>query len=216
MQLTIALEKLKSDGIEIKIGVPTCDQEMGNYVNTQCDETGNCWCVDKITGAEITATRHSQPTFNVCESERRKCAVECSDELTQTCPFGLDLDVSGCPRTSQCRCRNPCDQVECRNGEICLLRWKIILRVKSIAYLRSRDCVEDMCLPVPVCEPNPCSNGEKPVLEARGFSQFACFHNRTRPCPSNYHCLGFDQREIGVCCPPTRRSNLHFHEVLLF
>ncbi|KAI6229091.1 hypothetical protein M3Y99_01149400 [Aphelenchoides fujianensis] len=202
LHMTIAVEKLNNDGIPTRLPNPSCDSQLGNYLPTQCDKDGACWCVDRTTGAEVVGTRHDQPRFDVCETKHRECQVECSDELTLTCPFGLDLDAQGCPRTSQCRCRNPCDQVDCPGDEICLLR--------------SRDCAEDVCLPVPACERNPCDRNERPAQEARGFSQFACLPNATRPCPGGYECTGFDQRQIGVCCPlssaPTHHSVGDDHE----
>ncbi|KAI6180854.1 hypothetical protein M3Y98_00765900 [Aphelenchoides besseyi] len=176
MHMMNAVEKLQNDGVPTRLSVPSCDNQSGNYVATQCDKDGNCWCVDRTTGAEVVASRSEQPRFDVCK-----------DELTLTCPFGLDLDRNGCPKTSQCRCRNPCDFVDCPADEICLLR--------------SRDCAEEVCLPVPICERNPCDRNERPAQEARGFSQFACLLNSTRPCPGGYQCTGFDERQIGICCP---------------
>lgn len=55
-------------------------------------------------------------------AEHRRCPIECGDDLVESCPFGLDLDASGCPKTSQCRCKNPCDLTDCPDGEACLLR----------------------------------------------------------------------------------------------
>ncbi|KAI6206638.1 hypothetical protein M3Y94_00935300 [Aphelenchoides besseyi] len=77
---------------------------------------------------------------------------------------------------------------------------------------RSRDCAEEVCLPVPICERNPCDRNERPAQEARGFSQFACLPNSTRPCPGGYQCTGFDERQIGICCPlssPPTHSDDH-------
>jgi hypothetical protein len=160
-------------------------------INWNSTFSANFWCLRRCVKSFFFTTKIK------ILAEKRKCPVECSEELTVTCPFGLDLDSNGCAKTSQCRCRNPCDQVDCPQNEICLLR--------------SRDCLEEICLPVPGCEPNPCAENERPALEARGFSQFACFHNLTRPCPSQYVCTGYDHRQIGVCCPP-RRPFIHFHE----
>ena len=175
----------------------------GNYVTTQCDKEGNCACVDETTGAELIASRRPQPRGDVCKLERRECSIVCGEELAATCPFGVDLDHNGCPRTSQCRCRNPCDAVDCPAAELCLLRFasareqaqaSAIERERANAsaaffackrkVFRSRDCAEDVCLPVPVserfdvgrfhtppslqvCERNPCANGERPAMETR-------------------------------------------------
>ena len=132
---------------------------------------------------------------------KKNCPINCDDRRT-VCPYGLDLDDYGCPKSSNCRCKNPCDldNVQCPSGHVCLLRPKA--------------CRDQTCLPVPTCkivflfeiyafilgEKNPCINNQRPAVEPRTYTQFTCLENRTQICPTGFYCTGYDEQRVGVCC----------------
>ncbi|CAD5219044.1 unnamed protein product [Bursaphelenchus okinawaensis] len=181
-----AIQKLLSNNIRTTLSSPLCESESGRFMKTQCDDKGYCWCVDKENGIELVGTRQFQPSTDACSGPRRDCIIQCSLDEVNNCPMGLDLNSEGCPKTSQCKCYNPCNQVECPESEVCILRQK--------------ECDDDVCLPVPVCEPSPCKSGY-PLKDASTNTHFSCFNNVSKPCPPSYQCSGLDKHSIGVCCP---------------
>uniref|UniRef100_A0A0M3INW2 Thyroglobulin type-1 domain-containing protein n=1 Tax=Ascaris lumbricoides TaxID=6252 RepID=A0A0M3INW2_ASCLU len=187
IHLRAAILKLKRIGAKVYINRPICDTQTDAFSPVQCDDSGLCWCVDTMTGNEIYATKARLPNsaFNVC-ANKKACAVAC-DDRSGICPFGLETDSEGCSRTATCRCRNPCDSVTCPDGSICLLR--------------PRECSDRLCIPTPSCEPNPCSNEQKPAVETRTFTLFTCVENRTQICPNGFYCTGYDDTNQGICCP---------------
>uniref|UniRef100_A0A915CU01 Uncharacterized protein n=1 Tax=Ditylenchus dipsaci TaxID=166011 RepID=A0A915CU01_9BILA len=156
-----------------------------NYLSNQCDREGYCWCVDKNTGKPISGTRKFQPIGDVC-SNRKRCAIEC-DEVLSACFFGLEVDSDGCPKTSNCLCRSPCDEVQCPSNQLCIMR--------------PRECREQVCLPVPTCEDNPCTNQQRPAVDARSQDHLMCNDDHKDWCPKGFYCTAYDQNRVGVCCP---------------
>uniref|UniRef100_A0A1I8AEE0 Thyroglobulin type-1 domain-containing protein n=1 Tax=Steinernema glaseri TaxID=37863 RepID=A0A1I8AEE0_9BILA len=184
IHLHAAIAMLKRSNIPTSLHKPQCDAHSGLFASTQCDDNNACWCADTVTGNEFHGTRTSQ-AMNVC-TNRKACPISCEDRST-VCPFGLDLNKDGCARDSNCRCRNPCDYVQCPKGFTCLLR--------------PRTCRDQTCLPYPTCERNPCVNNQKPAVEPRTFTQFTCLENRTHICPTGFYCTGYDTLRQGICCP---------------
>uniref|UniRef100_A0AC34RIU7 Uncharacterized protein n=1 Tax=Panagrolaimus sp. JU765 TaxID=591449 RepID=A0AC34RIU7_9BILA len=185
IHMASALETLQERGIRVQIPRPQCDSHSGMYTSTQCDDD-SCWCVDTVTGIEFHGTRSAGRSPNVCTA-RRTCSIQC-DDRQNVCPFGLEINSQGCPKTSNCRCRNPCDQVECGVNEVCLLR-------------PIEDCRDQMCLSVPTCETNVCINRQKPAVEPRTYTQFTCLEDRSQVCPTGFYCTNYDIHRRGICCP---------------
>lgn len=105
-----------------------------------------------------------------------------------SCPFGVQTDIDGCPKTSQCLCKSPCEQVHCLLNEICIMRPK--------------KCQDETCLPVPVCETNPChADNSQPAVDARSLNHLICSENRTDSCPHGFYCTSYDSDRLGLCCP---------------
>ena len=186
LHMQSAIITLQRQHAIIQLHNPQCDPHSGMYNTIQCDEAENCWCVDTVTGIEFYGTKTSGNGVNVCTS-RRACPIQCDDRRT-VCPFGFETNSQGCPRSSNCRCRNPCDQVQCPGTQVCLLR-------------PTSSCRDQNCLPVPTCEDNPCINKQKPAVEPRTYTQFTCLENRTQICPTGFYCTSYDESNIGVCCP---------------
>lgn len=204
-----AILTLHSNGVLTRISLPYCEAESGLFAKVQCDAEGSCWCADRYNGIEIVGTRALHPIHDVCTESRKDCVIQCTLDEVNACPFGLDLNSEGCPKTSQCKCKNPCDYIKCNRDEMCLLRPK--------------SCDESSCLPVPVCkcttspyiviailgESNPCGKGEVPLKEVGGVGHQTCFNNFTRPCPGGHYCSGLDENQLGFCCPVTTTSNFN-------
>uniref|UniRef100_A0A1I7S313 Antileukoproteinase n=1 Tax=Bursaphelenchus xylophilus TaxID=6326 RepID=A0A1I7S313_BURXY len=186
--LSSAIQNLLNRKIKTSLSIPLCDTESGLFLKTQCNQDGHCWCVEKESGIELVGTRQYQPSIDTCAAKRRECPFQCTLDEVNNCPLGLDLNSEGCPKTSQCRCYNPCDSIYCPEDEVCLMR--------------QTNCGLSFCPPVPVCERNPCSNGY-PLKDMSSIAQYNCFENITRPCPSNHICTGFSDINVGVCCPST-------------
>ncbi|TMS37456.1 hypothetical protein L596_004385 [Steinernema carpocapsae] len=183
IHLHMAIDMLKRSSIPTTLHKPQCDARSGMFTSIQCDDSNVCWCADTVTGNEFYGTR-SSGAVNVC-SNRKACPISCDDRST-ICPFGLDTNKDGCARDSNCRCRNPCDSVQCPKDYTCLLR--------------PRTCRDQTCLPYPTCEKNPCVNNQRPAVEPRTFTQFTCLENRTHICPTGFYCTGYDGHQ-GICCP---------------
>ncbi|PAV64551.1 hypothetical protein WR25_01649 isoform B [Diploscapter pachys] len=178
-----AIESFFKVGISVKAIKPLCDESTGNFLSVQCDPFGTCWCVNPISGIEVHGTRTRQAIGqDVCRTPRI-CANHC---LSAICPYGLLTDNFGCPQ-SQCLCRSPCEEIECKTGDICILR--------------RADCGDSAwCLPIPTCEPTPCNIGLRPLVEPKTRQQFSCM-NQGPICPTGFYCTGFDKNALGVCCP---------------
>ncbi|PAV83736.1 hypothetical protein WR25_25120 isoform D [Diploscapter pachys] len=178
-----AIESLFKVGISVKAIKPLCDESTGNFLSVQCDPFGTCWCVNPISGIEVHGTRTRQAIGqDVCRTPRI-CANHC---LSAICPYGLLTDNFGCPQP-QCLCRSPCEEIECKTGDICILR--------------RADCGDSAwCLPIPTCEPTPCNIGMRPLVEPKTRQQFSCM-NKGPICPTGFYCTGFDKNALGVCCP---------------
>ncbi|GLH00224.1 Papilin [Gryllus bimaculatus] len=160
------------EGMALALRSPVC-YNNGSFNATQCsqnkEEPEECWCVDEF-GTEIPKTRSTNVTN--CPALREE--LEC---LGLTCRLGCDygfvMDVeTQCPR---CECRNPCEEVQCMNGEEC--------------QMVEVSCDDIYCPPVPACLPK--KPGQCPYLvpitsgscdyECRGDQ--AC--NGTAKCCSN-------------------------------
>uniref|UniRef100_A0A7E4UXH3 WAP domain-containing protein n=1 Tax=Panagrellus redivivus TaxID=6233 RepID=A0A7E4UXH3_PANRE len=165
---------------------PQCEPTSGMFAATQCSTDGSCWCVDTVTGSEFLGTKTTTPTSDACTSNI-SCTINCDDQRTR-CPFGLETNSQGCPKSSNCQCKNPCNYIQCPANHVCLLR--------PVA-----NCADTSCVPVPTCERNPCVNTQKPAVEPRTYSQFTCLEDKSQICPTGFYCTGYDSNQVGICCP---------------
>ncbi|XP_055903393.1 uncharacterized protein LOC129939416 isoform X2 [Eupeodes corollae] len=169
------------------VRVPRCTK-LGEFEPIQCtnDELGtNCWCVDEY-GFEIPGTRNQTRQSVQC-AEPKNCSVS---NCRMFCESGFERDArSGC---SVCRCRNPCDGLECPNGEVCQIQ-----EVK---------CKNEPCPPIPTCKKgrsieNYCPAGFPLSIEG-SVRPFLCGLEPGKPvCPPMYKCIVESGNDYGVCCP---------------
>lgn len=176
-----AIEELHRRGVH-ELHQPACNQKTGLFVRIQCEASGTCWCADVDTGRPVLGTRRPNSVGqNLCEVNR-KCVNQCSSSV---CPYGPALDNEGCPFVD-CRCYSPCDKVNCKGNEVCVLRVP--------------QCSSKNCIAVPACENSPCSAGDRPVIDPRTKRQFYCKESG-EICPTGFYCTGFDTDGTGLCCP---------------
>ncbi|KAL3097317.1 hypothetical protein niasHT_023536 [Heterodera trifolii] len=208
-----AVLSLDSSHVEHSVPKPNCDPNTGAFSRVQCDNFGFCWCVRSTSSASpLLGTRHFQPTEgeSFCETPKVCLFRQCSATV---CPFGVEFDLDGCPLSSECRCRNPCDGIQCPVGQICLLRARDCLEVEqfppdSVAHFGT------FCLPVPICELSPCGNVLKPLLNSALLVPQKCQMNSdNRPislpqCPAAFQCIrpreyspSAETTPEGICCP---------------
>lgn len=160
------------EGMALALPSPSC-YTNGSYNATQCHKNKagqeECWCVDEF-GTEIPRTKSTNVTNCAALREELEC-------LGLTCRLGCDYGFIIDPETRcpECECRNPCDEVDCPNGEEC--------------QMVEVSCDDVYCSPVPACLPK--KPGQCPYLvpissgscdyECRGDQ--AC--NGTSKCCSN-------------------------------
>ncbi|CAJ0929008.1 unnamed protein product, partial [Mesorhabditis belari] len=181
--LRASYEEIRQAGGQVLTAEPICQKDDGKFSAVQCELSGLCRCVDRSTGTEILGSKRI-PLIgqDVCTAQIAHCSVRC----VISCPFGVETDGMGCPLAG-CPCRDPCLSIRCPYSSICLLR--------------SPDCSEAHCIAMPVCEPNPCSRGNKPAFDSRTFSPFECKNDRSVSCPADFYCAGENGDGRGVCCP---------------
>lgn len=140
------------DGMRLALPAPTC-QSDGSYVPQQC-ANGRCWCVDSF-GTEIPETNTDNSTAIDCLKVRQE--LSCLDLTCRMgCDYGFELGSNKCPT---CRCRDPCNSVQCPSGRTCAL--------VDVA------CDADYCPPVPACLPK--KPGQCPYLvPSNGACEWAC------------------------------------------
>uniref|UniRef100_A0A914H2W1 Uncharacterized protein n=1 Tax=Globodera rostochiensis TaxID=31243 RepID=A0A914H2W1_GLORO len=210
--LLSAVLSLDAARIQHFVSKPNCNSKTGAFSRVQCDGQGWCWCVESTsTGFPLSGTRLFQPMDGEMFCERPKpCPLEqCPANL---CPFGVEVDLDGCPLSSECRCRSPCDQIKCPNGQICLLWSRNCLEAEQTpAEVFGRTV--GICLPVPICEQSPCGGILKPLLNLALLVPQKCQLDADNgpislpQCPAAFQCIR--QRENysvstapeGICCP---------------
>ncbi|KAL3982628.1 Thyroglobulin type-1 repeat family protein [Acanthocheilonema viteae] len=190
--LHASITKLIHSGAIVSLRIPWCNKHTGMFETVQCNDLNDCWCVNAVTGATIHGSRSSKMksldssltfSYDVC-SNKKSCSISCNDAI---CPLGFEMDANNCPKDIHCRCRNLCDAIRCSDNKVCMLRRK--------------NCSESTCIPVPSCEPNPCSDISKPALDETTYIHLSCSENHTEMCPPAYYCAGYDTSRQGVCCP---------------
>lgn len=169
------------------VRIPRCTK-LGDFEPIQCaneEHDSNCWCVDEY-GFEIPGTRN-QTRQSVRCAEPENCSIS---NCRMFCESGFDRDArSGC---SVCKCRNPCDGLECPNGEVCQIQ-----EVK---------CKNEPCPPIPTCKKgrsieNYCPAGLPLSIEG-SVRPFLCGLEPGKPdCPPMYKCMVESGNDYGVCCP---------------
>ncbi|XP_055371709.1 uncharacterized protein LOC129605792 [Condylostylus longicornis] len=172
-----------------RVRIPRCTKS-GGFEPIQCQEDFNgtsCWCVDEY-GVEIPETRNNTRDTVKC-SEPDHCAAS---SCRMFCSSGFARDArSGC---SICKCRDPCDGIECPNGQTCQQQ-----EVK---------CKTEPCPPIPTCKKgrslaNACPAG-LPLSIDDSIRPFLCGIEPGKPqCPPLYQCLVESGNDYGVCCPST-------------
>ncbi|KAJ8670278.1 hypothetical protein QAD02_001537 [Eretmocerus hayati] len=115
------------EGMSLAIPAPRCEPD-GSFSPVQCSAKApgaaiNCSCVDEfgvplkqqqlVMGPEVAVDEctEARDLLNLCEPQT---VIGCN----LTCPYGFELDAAGC---RQCRCRDPCQDVSCGQGEACSL-----------------------------------------------------------------------------------------------
>lgn len=132
-------------------------------------EIMDCHCVDNF-GTEIPHSRGPNATHSACVALRR--TLDCLDITCRMgCDYGFVLDPE--TRCPTCECRDPCDSVECADGQEC----------RSVEV----SCEGEYCPPVPACLPR--KPGQCPFLVppgTEGSSSASCEYE----CRSDQHCAG--------------------------
>lgn len=137
---------------------------------------------------EIPGTRNESKSGVRC-AEPSHCPTSA---CRMFCPAGFARDPdTGC---SVCRCRDPCENVVCPNGQSCQPQ-----EVK---------CKVEPCPPVPTCKKSRsmstyCPAGMPLAIEG-SIRPFLCGNDLGKPqCPPPYQCMVETGNEYGVCCPST-------------
>lgn len=188
-------ELRRSKALGVKIRSPRCRKD-GSFEQIQCQNekrNRNCWCVDEY-GVEIPGTRsHTREEVRCKEPDHcpaSACRMFCSSG------FARD-EQSGC---SLCRCRDPCQGIECPHEHICQLT-----EVK---------CKVEPCPPIPTCKRarslgNFCPANQPLAIEGSSDNKpYLCGLDIGKPqCPPLYQCMVENGNDYGVCCPITFKFN---------
>ncbi|CAG9764049.1 unnamed protein product [Ceutorhynchus assimilis] len=181
-----ASRRAKALGIESrKVRMPRCNKQ-GAFEPIQCDNeiVSSCWCVDEA-GFELAGTRAPAAALVNCTAPKPCAEATCR----MFCPHGFALTKDGCP---MCRCRDPCDDINCPNALEC--------------HLEELACADPPCPPVPTCKrgrslDNICPVGD-PLRISETIRPFLCGNDAGKPtCPPMYQCLVQKGNDYGVCCP---------------
>lgn len=139
---------------------------------------------------EIPGTRKESKSEVGCAEPSHCPASACR----MFCPAGFARNPdTGC---SVCRCRDPCKNVVCPNGQSCQPQ-----EVK---------CKVEPCPPVPTCKKarsmsTYCPAG-MPLAIEESIRPFLCGNDLGKPqCPPLYQCMVETGNEYGVCCPSTAK-----------
>ncbi|XP_034660156.1 uncharacterized protein LOC117896182 [Drosophila subobscura] len=169
------------------VRIPRC-QKNGDFDAIQCgnERAGeDCWCVDEY-GVELPGSRNETRAGVRCAEPENCTASACR----MFCPSGFARDLqTGC---SVCRCRDPCDGLDCPNGQSC--------------QLQEVQCKSEPCPPLPTCKKarslaNYCPAG-LPLSIDDSVRPFLCGVDSGKPqCPPLYQCMVESGNDYGVCCP---------------
>ncbi|XP_037809607.1 uncharacterized protein LOC119602262 isoform X1 [Lucilia sericata] len=188
-------EARRSKALNTRVRAPRCDKR-GQFETIQCTNARrgeDCWCVDEY-GVEIPGTRNATKAAVQCKEPANCPASACR----MFCPSGFARDPqTGC---SQCRCRDPCDGINCPNGQSC--------------QLMEVNCKTEPCPPVPTCKKarslsNFCPAGMPLAIEdGSNMRPFLCGLEPGKPqCPPLYQCMVEGGNDYGVCCPSALKFN---------
>ncbi|XP_071535769.1 uncharacterized protein [Panulirus ornatus] len=182
------------EGVSLAVPTPTCD-ENGAYEQVQCNDLGQCWCVDDF-GTQLPGTKASSRELVICD--RVRAALTCGEMLCRLgCDYGFVLDPdTACPL---CQCRDPCQDVECPTSHIC--------------QMVDIPCVDGVCPAIPQCVPvveasaaPACPLGEPYTLPETNATLACSPRARALECPQGYSCFADDSTVEGVCCPSPGNS----------
>ncbi|XP_037953081.1 uncharacterized protein LOC119683469 [Teleopsis dalmanni] len=169
------------------VRIPRCNKN-GDFESIQCSNektSSDCWCVDEY-GVEIPGT-FNETKLNVHCEEPENCPASACRMFCQS-GFARDPET-GC---SICRCRDPCDGLECPNDQTC--------QVQEVK------CKSEPCPSVPTCKKarsiaNYCPAG-MPLAIEDSIRPFLCGLEAGKPqCPPLYKCVVETGNDYGVCCP---------------
>ncbi|XP_055616129.1 uncharacterized protein LOC129762150 isoform X2 [Toxorhynchites rutilus septentrionalis] len=187
--------KALGDNLLHTVRIPRCTA-LGDFEPVQCSNELNgteCWCVDEY-GVELADSRRQDADEVNCTTIRTKCQAS---SCRMFCPAGFARDLrSGCP---VCRCRDPCDGVQCPHGQQC--------------EPQEVSCKNEPCPPVPTCRKarslaDLCPAG-LPLAISGTPRPFLCGNDPGKPsCPPMYRCLVQSGNDYGVCCP----SSMHLEK----
>ncbi|KAH8360251.1 hypothetical protein KR093_011467 [Drosophila rubida] len=174
---------------DTSVRIPRC-RKTGEFERIQCrnERAGeDCWCIDEY-GVELPGSRNASRSGVQCEEPKHCAASACR----MFCASGFARDAqTGC---SVCRCRDPCDGLDCPNGQSC--------------QLQEVQCKSEPCPPLPTCKKarslaNYCPAG-LPLAIDDSVRPFLCGQDAGKPqCPPLYQCMVEAGNDYGVCCPST-------------
>ncbi|XP_045033793.1 LOW QUALITY PROTEIN: uncharacterized protein LOC116929499 [Daphnia magna] len=194
-------------GYNLVLKNPRCTPQ-GEFEEQQCDDDGQCWCVDEF-GVELAGTRGlaSQRSVSMCVKLRHDTDSDCPGLLCRLgCDYGFAVDNSThCPL---CECRNPCDVLNCPEGQECQLVVSscpeapfcpalpfctTVQRNREDTNIQEEEVEEELIAACPLGDPyvNPADNV---TIQCNPRS-------RALSCPEGFSCYSENNSADGACCP---------------